>query len=89
MKTARLTTIDPSVLPEQARQELHDFYRFLVGKYARQRPAADTSRKSSAPATAADLAASSLVGMWKDRDLGDSVTFARALREKAQRRNLS
>lgn len=37
--------------------------------------------------TAKDLLESGLVGMWADRDdIGDSVEFARQLREKAQRR---
>ncbi len=30
----RTVHIDPTILPEHARQELVDFYRFLVGKYA-------------------------------------------------------
>jgi hypothetical protein len=38
-------------------------------------------------ATAADLAASGLVGFWADRtDLGDSRDFARRLREQAEHR---
>jgi hypothetical protein len=28
--------IDPSILPDQARRELSDFYSFLVGKYAKR-----------------------------------------------------
>jgi hypothetical protein len=37
--------------------------------------------------TARQLAASEIVGMWQDRtDIGDSVEFARQLRERAQRR---
>ncbi len=37
--------------------------------------------------TARQLAASEIVGLWADRtDIGDSVEFARQLREKAQRR---
>jgi hypothetical protein len=38
--------------------------------------------------TANDLAASRLFGLWRNRtDLPDSVTFARQLRAKAERRN--
>ncbi len=38
--------------------------------------------------TAGQLLNSGLVGLWKDRtDIGDSVSFARYLREQAQRRN--
>jgi|GEM_PF-496694 replicative DNA helicase len=37
--------------------------------------------------TARQLATSEIVGLWADRtDIGDSVEFARQLREKAQRR---
>ena len=37
--------------------------------------------------TARDLLDSGLVGMWADReDIGDSLEFARQLREKMQRR---
>jgi len=37
--------------------------------------------------TARQLATSEIVGLWEDRtDIGDSVGFARQLREKAQRR---
>jgi hypothetical protein len=84
MKTAT-SSIDPSILPEQARQELHDFYRFLVGKYVKHhtRPAVQVS---STPGTAGSLAASPIVGIWKERDLGDSSVFARSLREQAQNR---
>jgi len=39
------------------------------------------------PLTARRLLASGLVGMWKDReDIGDSVAYARYLRERAERR---
>jgi hypothetical protein len=37
--------------------------------------------------TAQQLLASDLLGMWQDRtDIGDSVTYARQLRQQAQRR---
>ena len=37
--------------------------------------------------TAQQLLASDLLGMWQDRtDIGDSITYARELREQAQRR---
>ena len=37
--------------------------------------------------TAQQLLASDLLGMWQDRmDIGDSITYARELRERAQRR---
>jgi len=79
--------IDSSILPEQARTELHDFYRFLVSKYVK--PQKSRAKKSDAtPGTAAALASSPLVGIWKDRELPDSPDFARTLRKNAQNRNL-
>ena len=89
MKTARSTTIDPSILPESARQELNDFYRFLVGKYVTHRPSRMGTPVQPFPSSAAELAASSVVGIWKDRNLGDSSLFARSLRDQARNRNLS
>jgi len=89
MKTSSSLTIDASILPEQARQELNDFYRFLVGKYVRHRPSRRKPESPSVGSTAAELAASPVVGIWKDRDLGDSSSFARSLRETAQKRQLS
>ena len=83
-----LSAIDASILPEQARQELHDFYAFLVGKYVK-RPSRSSLKTAPAAGTAGALASSPLVGIWKDRDLGNSSVFARSLREQAQRRVLS
>jgi hypothetical protein len=82
------SAIDASILPEQARQELHDFYIFLVGKYVKRRlrPSVEALTTTG---TAGALAASPLVGIWKNRDLGDSTIFARSLREQAQKRALS
>lgn len=87
MKTATVL-IAPSILPEQARAELHDFYRFLVHKYARPGKR-KVKQAESLPGTAAALAASPLAGLWKDRDMDDSPAFARKLRATAQNRNLS
>jgi hypothetical protein len=43
--------------------------------------------KKRIPLTGKKLLESGLVGIWEDRtDIGDSVQFARKLREKAQRR---
>ena len=36
--------------------------------------------------TARDLLNSGLAGLWKDRDIKDSVAYARQLREQAQKR---
>lgn len=87
MRTAT-PTFDASILPEQARQELFDFYSFLVSKYAKRK--VRTSEESvSTTGTAGSLAASPLIGIWKNREIGDSATFARSLRSQAQKRTLS
>ena len=87
MKTAPSAIIDPSILPEPARRELHDFYHFLVGKYVKHQPFRGAISVEPDQSSAAALATSPVVGIWKDRELGDSSTFARSLREKAQHRN--
>ena len=87
MKTAT-QVIDASILPDRARQELHDFYHFLVGKYVKH-TTQPSVKASPVTGTAGALAVSSLVGIWKDRDLGNSATFSRTLRDKAQNRELS
>lgn len=38
MKTATSTVLDLSILPEQARQEVADFYLFLARKYRTRKP---------------------------------------------------
>lgn len=44
-------------------------------------------RKKSSSLTAKELRNSELVGLWKDReDVEDSATYARQLREQAQKR---
>lgn len=83
MNTAA-SIIDSSILTEQARRELHDFYRFLVGKYVK-RPARPGVQVTTPPGTAGALAASPIVGRGKDRDLGNSSEFARSLHEKPQK----
>jgi hypothetical protein len=82
------SAIDTSILPAKARQELNDFYSFLVSKYAK-RQVSPVVTAPSAAGTAGALAASPLVGIWKDRNLTDSSAFARSLREQAQKRTLS
>jgi hypothetical protein len=89
MKAEASAIIDVSVLPEHARQELGDFYSFLVGKYVERRSLRKVLVSTSSGITAADLAASPVVGIWKDRPLGDSTVYARTLREQSQNRSLS
>jgi len=45
------------------------------------------TRSSQGGLTAGRLRQSGLIGLWRDRtDIGDSATYARQLREQAQRR---
>jgi len=87
MRTAA-PAFDTSILPDQARQELQDFYAFLVNKYVK-RPVKSSDRLLKIPGTAGMLANSPLFGIWKNRDLGDNIAFARELRDQAQKRILS
>lgn len=87
MRTAT-STYDESILPRQARQELHDFYDFLVSKYVKKQKQ-PAGKNISTVGTAGALASSPLVGIWKDRNLDDSVTYARSLRNQSQKRTLS
>jgi len=46
------------------------------------------AKKQSKPSTARKLLTSGLVGLWKGYAVGDSSLYARALREKAQKRDI-
>ena len=83
MKTANPTTLDLSTLPEQARQELTDFYQFLKKKY---RPSKTGQRvEATSPQEIADVG---FVGMWKDRtDMKDSAGWVREQRASAWSRH--
>lgn len=83
MKTAITTTLDLSSLPEQARQEVTDFYNFLKTKY-RQRSA---PQKASFKASALPVN-SGFIGMWRDRpEMSDSAKWVRELRESSWSRH--
>lgn len=77
MKSANSTILDLSNLPEQARQELTDFYQFLKKKYrlakVEQQATADTSSQA--------LTGVGFIGMWKDRsDMNDAAGWVREQR---------
>lgn len=62
--------------------EVLDFIGYLK-QQAAQKPAQPHFR----PLTARELVQSDLVGLWADRDdIGDSLSFARRLREQAEHR---
>ena len=84
MKTANSAVLDLSILPEQARQEVTDFYLFLKKKYrvhaTRRRVLNDTSVQV--------LADDGFVGMWKDRsDMNDAAGWVREQRGSAWSRH--
>ncbi len=68
-------------VPQERWFEVLDYLRSL-------QPAGSRPDNGGEPIrTAADLAASPLVGLWADRDdIGDCVTFARRLRRQAEAR---
>lgn len=84
MKTANATILDLSSLPEQARQEVTDFYKFLKKKYRVQA----TGRGKQKDIRAQALSDVGFVGMWKDRtDMGDAAGWVREQRESAWSRH--
>ena len=84
MKTASTTILDLSSLPEQARQELTDFYQFLKKKY---RPSKAKHGAAASPPFKA-LEDAGFVGMWKDRgDMKDAASWVRKQRESAWSRH--
>lgn len=55
--------------------------------YLKHRVSMEGVQPQSSRLTARDLLQSDLVGLWADRDdIGDSLSFARQLREQAERR---
>ena len=67
-------------VPPERRREVLAYLRSL-------QLAASRNANSEPICTAADLAKSSLVGLWADRDeLADSQNFVRQLRERAEHR---
>jgi hypothetical protein len=84
MKMANAPILDLSSLPEQARQELTDFYQFLKKKYRVH--ATGGGKQKDTPVEA--LSGGGFVGMWKDRtDMGDAAGWVREQRESAWSRH--
>jgi hypothetical protein len=80
MKAANATILDLSSLPEQARQEVTDFYQFLKKKYRVHA----TGRAKQKDTSAQALSDVGFVGMWKDRtDMDDAVGWVREQRKSA------
>lgn len=84
MKTVNAVILDLSSLPEQARQEVTDFYQFLKKKYRVHA----TGRGKQKDTTAQALSDVSFVGMWKDRaDMDDAAGWVQEQRESAWSRH--
>lgn len=84
MKMANAAILDLSSLPEQARQEVTDFYLFLKKKYRVH----TTGRRVSNDASVQSLSDSGFVGVWKDRaDMNDAAGWVREQRETAWSRH--
>lgn len=84
MKTASAQLLDLSALPEQARQEVADFYQFLKKKHRVRATAPGKQKDSSVQA----LAEVEFVGMWKDRtDMHDAANWVREQRKSAWSRH--
>jgi len=65
--------------------EVLDFIGFL-----KERPSREQTESSPQPLTARTLLQSEVVGLWADReDIGNSLDFARQLRQEAERRRRS
>ena len=84
MKTANTAILDLSSLPEQARQELTDFYQFLKKKYR----VPESGRRTSKSTPVQVLSGEGFVGMWKDRaDMNDAAGWVREQRESVWSRH--
>jgi len=84
MKTANAAILDLSALPEQARQEVTDFYMFLKKKYQVHA----TGRVKQNTSTEETLLNVDFVGMWKDRaDMENAAGWVREQRESAWSRH--
>ena len=65
--------------------EVRDFIAFL-----KQRAVQEPAQNHMRPLTVHDLLSSGLVGLWSDRqDMGDSISYARKLRRRAESRGRS
>lgn len=84
MKTANAAILDLSSLPEQARQEVTDFYLFLKKKYHVH----TAGKRALDNKSAQTLSEDGFVGIWKDRaDMDDAAGWVREQRESAWSRH--
>lgn len=82
MKTAGTAMLDLSSLPEQAQQEITDFYKFLKTKYRHRTTSMRKTSGKKESAVSDFLTESGFVGMWKDRpEMSDPAKWVKELRE--------
>ena len=84
MKTTAAAILDLSSLPEQARQEVTDFYLFLKKKYRAHNVGSKLLKDTSVKI----LSDEGFVGIWKDRaDMSDAARWVQEQRESAWSRH--
>lgn len=84
MKAVNTAILDLSSLPEQARQEVTDFYLFLKKKYQPHSTRRKVLKKALVPTFSDEL----FIGIWKDReDMSDAAGWVRKQRESAWSRH--
>lgn len=84
MKTINTVVLDLSSLPEQARQEVTDFYLFLKKKYRPHSTRKKVLKKTLPPTFSDEL----FIGMWKDReDMSNAAEWVREQRESTWSRH--
>ena len=82
--------VTPSQIIEELRELEPDRWTEVLDFIGYLKAAARASREPKAVLTARDLLKSDLVGLWADRgDLGNSLEFARRLRQEAERRGVA
>ncbi len=80
-----MKTMKP-VTEEQILAKLHELEPAAWPKVLAYLNTISAGEGTPSPITAQDLLESGLVGLWKDKDMGDSLAYARSLRKQASRR---
>ena len=78
LQTAKLLLREMQGLPNEAISEVVNFIQFLRSKVS--------NTKAKRFLTGKELAESEIVGLWSNRKIGDSVEYARKLRQRAEQR---
>ena len=78
MQNAQLLLQEIQQLPNDAISEVMNYIQFLRSKVS--------NKKTRHFLTGKELAESEIVGLWSNRKIGDSVEYARKLRQRAEQR---